>query len=79
MKLEIPDRLAHDLQDLVTHHQTQGAPNPKATVEDLALYVLEKVAEGSRRPGSWEYELLLLMGLAVHGEGRKPPASQPTH
>lgn len=38
---------------------------PFRTVEDLAAYILTSIADGSRRPGSWERGLLERMGLVA--------------
>jgi hypothetical protein len=35
------------------------------SVEALAAYVLASVADGSRRPGAWERQLLEHMGLVA--------------
>ena len=38
------------------------------SVESLVNYVLSSVADGSRRPGSWERHLLEMMGLVVDSD-----------
>jgi hypothetical protein len=35
------------------------------SVEALASYVLASIADGSRRPGAWERQLLEQMGLVA--------------
>ena len=35
------------------------------SVEDLVGYVLVSVADGSRRPGAWERQMLEMMGLVA--------------
>lgn len=38
------------------------------SVEALVDYVLGSIADGSRRPGSWERELLEMLGLVADCE-----------
>jgi hypothetical protein len=65
MKIEISAAVLQELEYLVELHRQHGAPNPQATVEDLVGYVLASVADGSRRPGAWERQLLEMMGLVA--------------
>lgn len=44
-------------------HREHGAPNPQASVSELLAYAASAIADGSRRPGAWERELLKMMGL----------------
>ena len=46
-------------------HQRSGAPNPMETVDYLVGFVLDSVADGSRRPEAWERQLLEMMGLVA--------------
>jgi hypothetical protein len=54
-----------ELEYMVELHQDCGAPNPIDSVEDLVSYVLASIADGSRRPGAWERQLLEMMGLVA--------------
>lgn len=63
--IEIHPEVLKELQYLVELHQQHDAPNPMSSVEDLVAYVLASVADGSRRPGAWERQLLELMGLVA--------------
>lgn len=57
-----------ELAYIVELHKKHGAPNPFDTVEDLVAYVLSAVADGSRRPGAWEREMLEQMGIIANTE-----------
>ncbi|HIE53849.1 MAG TPA: hypothetical protein EYP90_01495 [Chromatiaceae bacterium] len=61
--LEIDDAIARELTHLVALHQAHGAPNPHTSIESLLAYAASALADGSRRPGSWERQLLEMMGL----------------
>lgn len=65
MKVEIKDDVARELAYIVALHAEYGAPHPMPSVEALVQYVLSAVADGSRRPGSWERQLLQMMGLVA--------------
>jgi hypothetical protein len=65
MQIEINSHVLKELQYLVELHQQYGAANPQHSVEDLVGYVLASVADGSRRPGAWERQLLDMMGLVA--------------
>lgn len=52
-----------ELLYIVELHRQYGAPNRFETVDDLVNYILQSVADGSRRPGAWEREMLEQMGL----------------
>lgn len=60
---EIHPDVYRELQYIVDLHQTHGAPNAMASVNDLVGFVLASIADGSRRPGAWERQLLEPMGL----------------
>ena len=68
MKITIHPEVEKELCYLVELHQQHGAPNKMETVEDLVNYVLASVADGSRRPGAWERQLLEMMGLVADGD-----------
>jgi len=65
MKIEIDDQVARELAYIVRLHQQHGAAMQMDSVEQLVEYVLTCVADGSRRPGSWERGLLNQMGLVA--------------
>jgi len=46
-------------------HNTYGAANSPGSAEDIIRHVLSAVADGSRRPGSWEREILRMLGLVA--------------
>jgi len=63
--IEINVHVLKELEYLVELHQQSGAPNTVQSVEDLVGYVLASVADGSRRPGAWERQMLNMMGLVA--------------
>lgn len=63
MQLTIDPAVAEELAYIVKLHAQHGAPNPMSSVQELVNYVLSSVADGSRRPGSWEREFVERMGL----------------
>lgn len=65
MKIEIDDDVARELAYMVRLHKEHGAPAEMESVERLVGYVLSSVADGSRRPGSWERGILVQMGLVA--------------
>ena len=66
--IPINAHVVKELNYIVELHQQYGAPNPLPTVEALVGYILASVADGSRRPGSWERQLLELMGLVADSD-----------
>lgn len=63
--IEINEQVFKELEYMVELYQRSGAANPMQTVEDLVGFVLASVADGSRRPGAWERQLLEMMGLVA--------------
>lgn len=63
MQIEIDDTVARELAYMVRLHQEHGALVQMDSVERLVGYVLACIADGSRRPGSWERGVLVQMGL----------------
>ncbi|WP_211227234.1 hypothetical protein [Saccharospirillum impatiens] len=57
-----------ELAYIVELHKRHGAVNPMNNVQDLVDTVLASIADGSRRPGSWERSLLEHMGLVADGD-----------
>jgi hypothetical protein len=68
MEIKINDDVKSELEYMIDLHQEHGAPNPRENLEELINYILSAVAEGSRRPGSWERELVEKMGLIADTE-----------
>ena len=65
LQVEISTDTYRELLRISELHHRYGAPNPQDTVADLVRYVLASVADGSRRPGSWERQMLEMMGLVA--------------
>ncbi len=65
MKIEINPYVLKELEYMVELHQRSGVPNFIQSVEDLVGFVLASIADGSRRPGAWERQILEMMGLVV--------------
>lgn len=65
MQIEIPDHVAREFAYIVELHGRYGAPCTASSVDDLVRYILSSIADGSRRPGSWERSLLLALGLVA--------------
>ncbi len=54
-----------ELEYMVNLHKESGANYQCGTVQELVNYVLSSVADGSRRPGAWERQMLEMMGLVA--------------
>ena len=65
MNIETHPAVIVELEYMIELHQRYGVPNPMSSVEDLVGYILSSVADGSRRPGSWERQMLHSMGLVA--------------
>ena len=65
MQIEINDDVARELAYMVQLHQEHGARAKMENIEMLINYALTCIANGSRRPGSWERGLLVHMGLVA--------------
>ena len=65
MNININPVIAQELAYIVKLHQQYGAPFPAESVEDLVNTILTSIADGSRRPGAWERQLLDMMGLVA--------------
>lgn len=61
--LNLPEGVKAELDYLVKLHNEHGAPNRFNSIESLLEYVASAVADGSRRPGSWERTIVEQMGL----------------
>jgi len=65
MQITIDDGVLKELEYMVSLHQQYGAPAACKNVPDLVTYILTSMADGSRRPGSWERQMLEMMGLVA--------------
>lgn len=63
--LEVDPNVYAEFEYMVQLYQRHGAPSGLDSVERLISFVLASVADGSRRPGSWERGLLEPMGLVA--------------
>lgn len=68
MTIKISPEILKELEYIVKLHLKYGAPNPMESVEDLIGYILSSVADGSRRPGSWERQMIEQMGLVADSD-----------
>ena len=65
MNIKIHPEILKELEYMVELHQQYGAPAKMESVELLVSYILASIADGSRRPGCWERQLLDMMGLVA--------------
>ena len=65
MKIDIHPSIVKELEYLIELHQQYGPSTYLNSVEQLVDYILSSVADGSRRPGAWERQLLYPMGLVA--------------
>lgn len=65
MTVTINPNVYKELSYMAELHRQHGAPNRCDNVSDLVAYILSAVADGSRRPGSWERQMLEMMGLVA--------------
>jgi hypothetical protein len=63
MKIKIDSGVLKEFEYMVELHKEYGAALEMDSVECLVNYVLMSIADGSRRPGSWERQMLCSMGL----------------
>lgn len=66
MQITINEEILTELQYIIKLHQAAGAPAAFDNVPDMVNYVLGCVADGSRRPGAWEREMLDQMGIVAN-------------
>ena len=59
----IDPEISKELEYMVQLHRQHGAANAFNNVQDLVDFVLRVIADGSRRPGSWERGVLVQIGL----------------
>lgn len=65
MQVAIDPEVLTELEYIVALHREHGAPNPMQSVDQLVHHALACIADGSRRPGAWEREILEKMGLVA--------------
>lgn len=65
MQIEIDDSVASELAYMVELLRSDSVAVDFLDVEHLVGYILSSVADGSRRPGSWERGMLQSMGLVA--------------
>lgn len=65
MQIEIDDAVASELAYMVRLHNEFGAPAAMPDLQSLVHYLLCSVADGSRRPGSWERGILDSLGIVA--------------
>lgn len=66
IQVTVADEFADELEYLAKLHRQHGPAIHCDNVQDLISRVIEVVAEGSRRPDSWERGLLEKMGLVAN-------------
>ncbi len=62
IELHLHDGVYQESRYLVHLQQTHGAPVQHASVGSLLAYLAAVVADGSRRPGAWERQILEMTG-----------------
>lgn len=68
MKIEIDDSVLNEFRYILELRQAHDTDDQEQTLESLVNQVLYNVADGSRRPGGWEREMINMMGLVVECE-----------
>jgi len=70
MKIEIDSEVLKELEYIIELHKKYNADayEEKTDVTLLVNYILRGVADGHRRPGSWEREIVNKLGLTVECE-----------
>lgn len=65
LTLNIDECVLSELEYLVQLQQQHGAMSPVQNLDELINTVLISIADGSRRPGAWERQLLDMLGLVA--------------
>lgn len=65
MNIQIHPEIQKELEYMVELYQLHGCPAGRDSLESLISYILASIADGSRRPGSWERSLLEMLGLVA--------------
>lgn len=68
LQVTVDPEIAGELAYMLKLQQTCGAVVQLENVEGLIHYILASIADGSRRPGSWERGLLVQLGLVADGD-----------
>ena len=66
MNFEIDPEVLKEFEYIVQLHKRYGASNCCGSVQELLDGILAAVANGSRRPGSWQREMFENMGLVAN-------------
>jgi len=68
MNITVEKEVLAELEYMVKLHKEHGAPQACDSVESLIGYILASIADGSRRPGAWERQMLEMMGIVADCE-----------
>jgi hypothetical protein len=68
MNIEIEEVIVKELTYMLELHQQHGPAEYFTSVEQMIAFILGSIADGSRRPGSWERQLLYPMNLVANCE-----------
>ncbi|HID9281273.1 TPA: hypothetical protein ACXIZC_003870 [Serratia marcescens] len=68
LQITVDPEIASELAYMLKLQQTCGAAVQLENVEGLLHYILASIADGSRRPGSWERGILVQLGLVANGD-----------
>ena len=66
--IEVNELVYKEFEYMLALHKKTDSYTRFETVDDLFNYVLASIANGSRRPDSWERSLLIPMGLVAETE-----------
>ncbi|WP_235421159.1 hypothetical protein [Erwinia oleae] len=64
--IDVDPDVFRELQYMVELFKKHGSLCPVQNVSGLIAYILASIADGSRRPGAWERQLLTILGLVAH-------------
>jgi hypothetical protein len=68
MNIEIEEVIIKELTYMLELHQQHGPAEYFKNVEQMIAFILGSIVDGSRRPGSWERQLLIPMNLVANCE-----------
>ncbi|MGC3873385.1 hypothetical protein ACPF7Z_08950 [Halomonas sp. GXIMD04776] len=68
LTITLPADVHAELEYLTKLQKQHGAAIPWETVEEMMQEVAVAIADGSRRPGAWERQLLDMIGLTPECE-----------
>ena len=66
LQVAVNPEIARELAYMLKLQQTCGTAVQFENVDGLIHYILASIADGSRRPGSWERGLLVQLGLVAN-------------